>query len=837
MIIGGVNVRRKANDLKGKESMTKAQALVSRRTFLSSVAATGTAVIWPTTLPSAEAWLQESVPVQPALPPATGQEAGYEWYARQYTDPAIFTAIGLPADPAEAAVSPKGELLGANDLVIQGTKYKDRDIPGTGYARNSLAFALYIEGKVVPIGLGEDARQSLEKGYLPIVITEWEHGDLEIRQTTFSEPLKGVEYRSGLESTLAWAVFEVTNHGNAACPVTLLAALMGDEGNLRRELNYRGGAVMEKGSALFSAQLPTGFAAEFQPVFPVSARATADADQLGLLRSYAGVFNALAVQGRIEAGETVRMAFNRRLDFPAALHWGPGPQAAVVPEELTRRSPQRALESARATWSGLSQKVARFVTPDPVLNNIVNKAMLDGYFLTKRWNGKYIVFDSVCYRCQWDDSSTKWFYALDVMGDHSTSERLLDTVFERQGQRRPAGMQTREGCFSDVTNTTRDGSDAAWASCNGWALWAMAEHARFTHDSGWIDKHKQQILDGCEWIRRERQFSKETPNNPCAGLIYGKFCCDFPDQGNPSGVGYFTYTDAISYMGIHSMGELLAEWAHPEGASLLKEAELYRTDIIAAIDSLTDKSQDPWYVPWVLHAPKYIDRYFYEAAGPTYLPTGGVFLPEDVRIQHVIRWINDRTHHGSLEEAAAGSKDATEGAMFYTQDLGIALLELGRVDDFLRIFYTLLAANISHETLTTCEWRSNTQPHVHSVASLIRMFRTMMIQERGGALYLLQGIPRGWWEQGKVLKITEAPTWYGPISLETWSQVEVAKVGARITLPNRLASTPVNLRLSLPDGRRIKRVQVNGEEHPSLEGEWIILKGVTGIAEIVAYTA
>ena len=78
--------------------------------------------------------------------------------------------------------------------------------------------------------------------------------------------------------------------------------------------------------------------------------------------------------------------------------------------------------------------------------------MLDGYFLTKRWNGRYIVFDSVCYRCQWDDSSTKWFYALDLMGDHATAGKLLDTVFWRQGQRKPLGTHTREGCFSDVTN-------------------------------------------------------------------------------------------------------------------------------------------------------------------------------------------------------------------------------------------------------------------------------------------------------------------------------------------------------------------------------------------------
>src|SRR5208337_970631 len=306
-----------------------------------------------------------------------------------------------------------------------------------------------------------------------------------------------------------------------------------------------------------------------------------------------------------------------------------------------------------------------------------------------------------------------------------------------------------------------DGSAASWASCNGWALWSIAERARLVHDPGWITKHKQQILDGCEWISRERQFSKETPDNPCAGLLFGKFVCDMPDEGKVSGVGYFTYTDAISYMGLHGMGKLLAEWGHPEGESLLREAELYRQDIIAAIDRLTDKSQDPWYVPWVLHAPKHVDRYFYDVCGPINLAYGGVLPRDDERIQHVIGWIIDRTHHGSLEEATAGIKDAEEGAMFYSQDLAVVLLELGRVEDFLRIFYTLLASNISHETLTTCEWRSNTQPHVHSISSLIRMFRTMLIQERDGGLYLLQGTPRRWLEQGKGMKISEAPMWYG----------------------------------------------------------------------------
>jgi hypothetical protein len=175
--------------------------------------------------------------------------------------------------------------------------------------------------------------------------------------------------------------------------------------------------------------------------------------------------------------------------------------------------------------------------------------------------------------------------------------------------------------------------------------------------------------------------------------------------------------------------------------------------------------------------------------------------------------------------------------MFYSQDLAIVLLELGRVEDFLRIFYTLLAANISHETLTTCEWRSNTQPHVHSISSLIRMFRTMMIQERDGGLYLLQGTPRRWLDHGKTVKITEASSWYGALSLEATSDIGAGKVRVKLAIPGRIGSRPVHLRLRLPSGMRIERVQVDEHPHSNVKGEWIILKGLKGKVDIVAYLA
>ncbi len=450
----------------------------------------------------------------PGTPPRAGTEASYEWYVKQNDDPGVFTPIGPPADPAETAVSPCGELMYANDRII----------PGTPYVANALVFAFCEGGRVAPMGSEAPARQFLADGYLPIVTTQWRHRDLDVGEMAFARPLRGSEYTTGLESTLARAVFDITNRAAAPREITFLAAQGGDEGHPKRDLIYRDGVVLARsGSARLSARVPDGFALEFKPVFPENADVSG-AKPLDLLR-HGGLFNVLVMRGRLAPGQTARLVVNRVFDFPGTSHWNAAPPR-VAPEELTTRSAEKDLEAARSAWKALSAGVARFVTPDSTLNRILDKAMLDGYFLTKRWNGRYIIFDSVCYRCQWDDASTKWFYALDLMGDHVTSGRLLDTVFARQGKRKPAGTRTREGCFSDVTNLSADGSAASWASCNGWALWAMAQHARLANDRAWLGAHKRAILYGCAWILRERQFSKEKPGNPCAGLIYGKFVCD-----------------------------------------------------------------------------------------------------------------------------------------------------------------------------------------------------------------------------------------------------------------------------------------------------------------------
>lgn len=763
---------------------------------------------------------------QPALPPPPGAEASYEWYLAQYDEPSLYSPAGPPSDPAETSISHTGQLF-ANAEV--NAKFIPPDSPRLFW--NGLLFTLYDGGKIVHVGDGAPARQSLLEGHLPIVLTTWCHGDLEWRETAFGEPLRGAPVQSGLEPTLAWAAIDITNHGSKPLPITLPAFDVGTLAQPRPRLEWREGVVLAGGSARLAAQFPRGFQAAFQPLFPDGTKLADSTDTLKLLLQRQGGPNALVVSGTLGAGRTARIIFNRVFDYPETWWRKAPPQPPVAPRELTGRSYAKSLKHAIAAWKALVRPVARFTTPDPLVNNAIRKAMLDGYYLTKRWDGRAMVFDSVIYRCQWDDASCKWFNALDLMGDHATSEKLLDLLFERQGLRKPTGTRTHTGCISDVTNTGQDGSAASWASCNGWALWAMAEHARLSGDREWLKRHQAQILATGQWIIRERGFSREKPGNACAGLLYGKFVCDLADQGEVSGVGYFTYTDAISYMGLHEMAQLLADWGSPDAAPLLKEAEAYRRDIVAAVDRLTDKSRDPWYTPWMLHAPKYEQRYFHDIVGPINLAYARVVPVEDERITQVIRWIVDHVHRGSLESTTIGvhvgqgeGSNYGGGSMFYIQDLAVTLLERGRVEDFLRIFYAILAGDISHDTLTTCEWGPGAHPHVHSIASLVRMFRTMMIQERDGRLYLLQGIPRRWLGAGQKIEICEAPTWYGPLSLACESRLDKGLVEIRLTVPEQIGTAPVCLALRLPEGRQVESVKVSGHAQTSVEGGSILLR-------------
>ena len=188
--------------------------------------------------------------------------------------------------------------------------------PHTGHALRGQQFGVWLAGGRTCgcLRFRYSARQSLEEDRLPIVTTDWQWRDLHIRQRCFARPLRGTEYHSGLESTLAWAVFEITNRAPRSLDLAFVAMLPGSENDIVRNLAWRDGVLFENQSARCSLRAPAGFAVEFRAAPP--AAALSGRKPGGLLRS--GVlFNAVVARGRIEAGSTIMLTMNRVFDFPA----------------------------------------------------------------------------------------------------------------------------------------------------------------------------------------------------------------------------------------------------------------------------------------------------------------------------------------------------------------------------------------------------------------------------------------------------------------------------------------------------------------------------------------
>jgi len=147
------------------------------------------------------------------------------------------------------------------------------------------------------------------------------------------------------------------------------------------------------------------------------------------------------------------------------------------------------------------------------------------------------------------------------------------------------------------------------------------------------------------------------------------------------------------------------------------------------------------------------------------LAYAGVLPRNDQRIDSCHPLEYQATHHGSPERRPTAKHVST------ARILAITLLELAGKRSFLRMFYTILAANTSPDTLTTFEWCGTTRSRtLHSVASMIRMARRCSWQERDDGLYLLaRHAARAGSSRPGRFEISSAPTNYGELSLKTHS--------------------------------------------------------------------
>ena len=106
-------------------------------------------------------------------------------------------------------------------------------------------------------------------------------------------------------------------------------------------------------------------------------------------------------------------------------------------------------------------------------------------------------------------------------------------------------------------------------------------------------------------------------------------------------------------------------------------------------------------------------------------------------------------------------------------------------------------------------------------------------------LWLAKVTPRDWLEDGKVTRVTDAPTRWGRVSYTLESRVKRGTIQASLQLPPQGIPAETWLRLREPEARRMRVVTVNGQPWTRFDParELVFLPAATGgsVEIVVSY--
>ena len=460
--------------------------------------------------------------------------------------------------------------------------------------------------------------------------------------------------------------------------------------------------------------------------------------------------------------------------------------------------------------------------------------------------------------------------ALDLMGMHSDVRQGMDLWLEHP---------RADGCLN-ITGTI----DAEHFWGPGTIQWAIAEHYALTGDKDWLAQVAPKLKANADWMIAERKKTMRVKGDKRMRGYGLQPPRPIGDMGHRD--RYYP-TDGYYWLGLQRSGEVLSEIDPEAGRKILDEAKAYREDLLAAINesiilSPVLKIRDGTYRSFIPVSPdirgtatrtavqkdKPLDEAgdeFYIRGGPGFFGHGGPFWadtdqnalplvepdgllsPLDKRVQGHLDLMEDLflLTNAKLRERTKNydpEKHWFSHAGWYYQcgylrTANIYLLQ-DDVPNFLRSMFNQMAVDLvpgpwvfkEHTTLHPAMDKSFEE------AGFLERFRMMLVMEEGDTLWLARATPRAWLEQDKKIRVSDAPTRFGPVTYEITSDTDHSKISATIDLPSRKPPKTILLRLRHPRSLPIKSVLVNGKPWPQFnaEKELITLENLAGKLAITA---
>lgn len=460
---------------------------------------------------------------------------------------------------------------------------------------------------------------------------------------------------------------------------------------------------------------------------------------------------------------SARLAPGRSAETVFRVPFAPGPDAAV----LRKESASRWLDRTVGYWRGLLAQGTRITVPCDKATQTLQAAHV----------------------CQLIASDH---------GELHAGEGFYDEFYIRDGgyqvlELEEAGLwdAARRGIDVYLKFQRPDGrfeSQKDQLDANGQALWTLWQYGKITGDREWLRRVYPQIRRAAEWIRQARR--QAPPDSPFAGLLpSGVADGEFLWDGKHHIVGY----DLWNLRGLLCAADAARALGLPaDAAEFQREADDFRR----AIDAAGKRSGLSHFPPsWEKVGTPWGNT---ETLWPTEL-----FALDDPRVTATLADAREQHGGGFVEGTIRWTGQPNVIHPYLSSYTTMASLLRGEHEKFAEEFYWyLLHSSASHAFPEGVYYRrryawGETIPHVLGAANFAFMLRHALVHERGDELHLLLGAPDWWLADGKEIRIENAPTHFGPMSL----RVRGTAKGVKVKLDPPRRQSPQRVVLHLPRSR------------------------------------
>ena len=486
---------------------------------------------------------------------------------------------------------------------------------------------------------------------------------------------------------------------------------------------------------------------------------------------------------------------------------------------------QHLLSKTKTYWHDIMEDAIEINIPDKMLQNIIYASQVHCLVAARNdKDGKFIApwIASAAYG-PLDSESHSIIRGMDYMGHSDFCGRSLDFFVDKYN---PSGFMTH--------GYTLIGT--------GQHLWTLGEHFFLTQDSKWLADRASDVEQLCKWIARQRRktqaVNKFNEKVPEYGLMPPGVVAD------PPSFIYSFFANGYYYAGINNATKALSEIKYNEIDKLKKDIAEFRESILRAYKWMQASApvlplNNGTWVPACSG-----DLYGYEPGlsygpgvplvelGAQVLIPQGVILPNSTEADWMMNYVEDNRF---VEQNESGNYDLSDwfnvGGFskfqpYYTRTAEIYAMR-NDVKPFIRTYFNTLASSLNTEVLSIWECPTTqlgAYGKTHEIGYFLYETRLMFVMERGNDLWLAPFVTNNWFKDGAVISIKNAPTFFGKVSYEITPNIEKSYIDANVELAECDKIENLVIRLRHPEGKRMQRVTVNGQDYSLFDPNEEVIK-------------